>query len=72
MCIRDSLRVGATTAPRGRTSKLVRVSQRWRSDVPMQSVPVSPPPITITFLPAASMKLPSYLRAEGRVCPSEA
>mmetsp|Transcript_11490 Transcript_11490/g.22898 ORF Transcript_11490/g.22898 Transcript_11490/m.22898 type:complete len:252 (-) Transcript_11490:522-1277(-) len=35
------------------SSKFVTERQRWRMEVPMQSVPVSPPPITITSLPAA-------------------
>ena len=37
----------------GKSSKLVRLRHDWRSDVPMQSVPVSPPPITMTSLPSA-------------------
>jgi hypothetical protein len=27
----------------------------WRTEVPMQSVPVSPPPMTMTRFPAALM-----------------
>ena len=36
-------------------SNLVTDLQRWRMDVPIQSVPVSPPPMTITSFPAAVM-----------------
>ena len=36
---------------RGITSKLTTLLHLWRTDVPIQSVPVSPPPITITSLP---------------------
>ena len=42
---------------------MVSVAQPWRRLVPIQSVPVSPPPMTTTFLPAASMNEPSYLYA---------
>mmetsp|Transcript_18873 Transcript_18873/g.47876 ORF Transcript_18873/g.47876 Transcript_18873/m.47876 type:complete len:327 (-) Transcript_18873:5192-6172(-) len=41
------------------SSRLTMDVAPWRSEVPMQSVPVSPPPITTTFLPAALMNLPS-------------
>ena len=41
------------------SSKLTTESHPCRSEVPMQSVPVSPPPITTTFLPFASMYCPS-------------
>ena len=41
------------------SSKLTRLLQPWRIDVPMQSVPVSPPPMTITSLSLALMKSPS-------------
>ena len=34
-------------------SKLVTDSAPWRIEVPMQSEPVSPPPITTTCLPVA-------------------
>ena len=34
-------------------SKLVTDTAPWRIEVPMQSEPVSPPPITTTFLPVA-------------------
>ncbi len=37
----------------GMISKLVTDSAPWRIEVPMQSEPVSPPPITTTCLPAA-------------------
>mmetsp|Transcript_25909 Transcript_25909/g.86846 ORF Transcript_25909/g.86846 Transcript_25909/m.86846 type:complete len:270 (-) Transcript_25909:385-1194(-) len=43
---------------RAKSSKLVRLLQCMRSEVPMQSVPVSPPPITITCLSFASMRSP--------------
>ncbi len=39
----------------GRSSKLTNEAQPWRIEVPMQSVPVSPPPMTITRLPFALM-----------------
>ena len=39
----------------GNSSKFTRLLQPWRSAVPMQSVPVSPPPITITSLSLAEM-----------------
>ena len=37
----------------GMISKLVTDTAPWRIEVPMQSEPVSPPPITTTFLPVA-------------------
>ena len=37
----------------GRISKLVTDSAPWRIEVPMQSEPVSPPPMTTTCLPSA-------------------
>ena len=45
---------------RGKSSKLVIDLAPCLSEVPMQSVPVSPPPMTTTFLPRTSMKEPSY------------
>ena len=36
---------------RSSSSKLTMLLQPWRSDVPMQSAPVSPPPMTITSRP---------------------
>mmetsp|Transcript_5273 Transcript_5273/g.15342 ORF Transcript_5273/g.15342 Transcript_5273/m.15342 type:complete len:251 (+) Transcript_5273:803-1555(+) len=39
------------------SSKFVTDLQRWRIEVPMQSVPVSPPPITITSFPSAVIQL---------------
>ncbi|GIL79138.1 hypothetical protein Vretifemale_8522 [Volvox reticuliferus] len=42
------------------SSKLTMEVAPWRREVAMQSVPVSPPPITTTFLPAALM----YLRVK--------
>ena len=39
-----------------RISSCVTLSAPWRMEVPMQSEPVSPPPITTTFLPAARMR----------------
>ena len=50
---------------------MVSVSQPWRSDVPMQSVPVSPPPMTTTFLFAASIKSPEYLDVSPDHAPLE-
>ena len=44
---------------RGRISSWVKLLQPWRIDVPTQSVPVSPPPMTITCLSLAEMKVPS-------------
>ncbi len=41
-----------------------RLRQPWRIEVPTQSVPVSPPPMTITSLPSAEMKLPLWLPSE--------
>mmetsp|Transcript_11620 Transcript_11620/g.25894 ORF Transcript_11620/g.25894 Transcript_11620/m.25894 type:complete len:296 (-) Transcript_11620:319-1206(-) len=38
------------------SSKLLTLLQRWRTEVPMQSVPVSPPPITMTSLPSAETR----------------
>jgi hypothetical protein len=40
---------------RGMISTCSRLVQPWRREVPTQSVPVSPPPITTTSLPAAEM-----------------
>ena len=42
----------------GRISSCTRLLQPWRMEVPTQSVPVSPPPMTMTSLPSAEMKLP--------------
>ena len=42
----------------GRISTCTRLLQPWRIEVPTQSVPVSPPPMTMTSLPSAEMKLP--------------
>ena len=39
----------------GSSSRFTSDVHPWRSDVPMQSVPVSPPPITTTRLPLAEM-----------------
>mmetsp|Transcript_10767 Transcript_10767/g.44541 ORF Transcript_10767/g.44541 Transcript_10767/m.44541 type:complete len:376 (-) Transcript_10767:1627-2754(-) len=49
------------------SSKLTRLSQPWRSAVPMQSVPVSPPPMTTTFLPLALSSLPSVRFESSRL-----
>ena len=49
----------------GMISKLVTESAPWRIEVPMQSEPVSPPPITTTCLSLARMaarRLPAPLR----------
>ena len=43
-------------------SKLVTDEAPWRLDVPIQSDPVSPPPITITFLFLAEIKSPNSLK----------
>ena len=40
-----------------------------RSEVAMQSVPVSPPPMTTTCLPVASMMWPSYLETRCALSP---
>ena len=37
----------------GMISSCVTVTAPWRKAVPMQSEPVSPPPITTTYLPSA-------------------
>ena len=42
----------------GMISKLVTDSAPWRIEVPMQSEPVSPPPITTTCLPVARIGSP--------------
>ena len=39
----------------GITSNCVTLAAPWRLLVPTQSLPVSPPPITITCLPAAEI-----------------
>ena len=39
----------------GMISKFTSERQPWRSDVPMQSVPVSPPPMTMTLRSFALM-----------------
>ena len=49
----------------GSNSKFTRLSQPCLSDVPIQSVPVSPPPMTMTFLPLADIYWPSS-RFESR------
>ena len=43
----------------GMISKLVTDSAPWRNEVPMQSEPVSPPPMTTTCLPVARIGSPS-------------
>ena len=54
-------------------SSWVTLLQPWRNDVPTQSVPVSPPPITTTALPCAWIGLcvraaiQQRLRAGGQV-----
>mmetsp|Transcript_9954 Transcript_9954/g.24532 ORF Transcript_9954/g.24532 Transcript_9954/m.24532 type:complete len:222 (-) Transcript_9954:255-920(-) len=39
----------------GRISKLTTEAAPWRTEVPMQSLPVSPPPMTTTRLPCAQI-----------------
>mmetsp|Transcript_11762 Transcript_11762/g.38725 ORF Transcript_11762/g.38725 Transcript_11762/m.38725 type:complete len:200 (+) Transcript_11762:257-856(+) len=56
-----SPRLSCSSGGAGKSSKLMRLLQPCRSDVPMQSVPVSPPPMTTTCLPFAEMKPPPYL-----------
>ena len=53
----------------GMISKLVTDTAPWRIEVPMQSEPVSPPPITTTFLPVARIgsTLPLRLAADAPV-----
>ena len=46
----------------GMISKLVTETAPWRIEVPMQSEPVSPPPMTTTFLPLARIWLDVALR----------
>ena len=41
------------TGGNGRISSCVTDAAPWRIEVPTQSDPVSPPPITTTFLPSA-------------------
>ena len=43
----------STSGGIGNSSKLVTEAAPWRFEVPMQSEPVSPPPITTTCLPFA-------------------
>mmetsp|Transcript_5348 Transcript_5348/g.17312 ORF Transcript_5348/g.17312 Transcript_5348/m.17312 type:complete len:337 (-) Transcript_5348:5050-6060(-) len=50
----------------GSSSKLTTEVAPWRMAVPMQSLPVSPPPMTITFLPRASMPPPAPPAALAR------
>ena len=54
----------------GMISKLVTDSAPWRIEVPMQSEPVSPPPITTTCLPVAriGVTLPSGSPLTRRFC----
>ena len=42
----------------------LRAPSRW--ELEMQSIPVSPPPITITFLPAAVISVPGAGVRDGR------
>ena len=51
----------------GNSSKFTKLLQPCRKDVPMQSVPVSPPPITITSLSFAEMWLPSCRSESSRL-----
>mmetsp|Transcript_8201 Transcript_8201/g.19982 ORF Transcript_8201/g.19982 Transcript_8201/m.19982 type:complete len:290 (-) Transcript_8201:1280-2149(-) len=44
----------------GSSSKFTTEVAPWRIEVPMQSLPVSPPPITTTFLPLASSLCPLF------------
>ena len=46
----------------GMISKLTTDTAPWRIEVPMQSEPVSPPPITTTFLPVGEDRLDIALR----------
>ena len=54
----------------GRISICITDSQPWRTEVPMQSEPVSPPPMTTTFLPVARMAASSGMSspATRRFC----
>ncbi len=49
------------------SSRLTMEVAPWRSEVAMQSVPVSPPPMTTTFLPAAEVYCPSCARQHVQV-----
>ena len=47
----------------GRSSKFTTDFAPWRIEVPMQSLPVSPPPITTTCLPVGAATLAGHLVA---------
>ena len=49
----------------GRISSCVTETAPWRNEVPMQSEPVSPPPITTTCLPSARIGCDVALRLAG-------
>ena len=63
----QGLSAARSSGGRGRISNCTRLLQPWRSDVPTQSVPVSPPPMTITSLPLAAMNLPSASLLSSRL-----
>jgi hypothetical protein len=52
---------------RGKISNCTRLLHPWRSAVPTQSVPVSPPPMTMTFFPLALMYCPSAKLLSSRL-----
>ena len=51
----------------GIISSCMTLSQPWRMAVPTQSLPVSPPPMTSTRLPAAETALPSAKLESSRL-----
>ncbi len=54
----------------GRISSCVTETAPWRTEVPMQSEPVSPPPITTTCLPfAVIVPRPAVARASSSPAP---
>jgi hypothetical protein len=61
---RPRIVLGALQRRRGRISNCTRLLQPWRIEVPTQSVPVSPPPMTMTSLPSAEMKAPFLMAVE--------
>jgi len=53
--LKDQKGQGRSSAGLGNNSKLVTDLVFWRMLVPMQSLPVSPPPMTTTCLPSAEI-----------------
>ena len=61
------LAAGRSSPGCGMISRLVTEAAPWRCDVPMQSAPVSPPPMTTTCLPVGEDLVLDLLAERGAV-----